>query len=109
MIVYFSGTGNSRFAAEFLARQLGDELLVLINSDARLPANAPSEAAESAVSNTVRQFPQRKRKHPRPGLKMQQAGSKSTDFLRLINGFTIAVILNISCPLLQNRLRQNWF
>ena len=27
MIVYFSGTGNSRFAAEFLAKQLGDELL----------------------------------------------------------------------------------
>ncbi len=27
MIVYFSGTGNSRFAAELLARQLGDELV----------------------------------------------------------------------------------
>jgi len=27
MIVYFSGTGNSRFAAEFLAKQLNDELL----------------------------------------------------------------------------------
>ena len=27
MIVYFSGTGNSRFAAEFLAKRLGDELL----------------------------------------------------------------------------------
>ena len=27
MIVYFSGTGNSRFAAEFLVKQLGDELL----------------------------------------------------------------------------------
>ena len=27
MIIYFSGTGNSRFAAEFLAKQLGDELL----------------------------------------------------------------------------------
>ena len=27
MIVYFSGTGNSRFAAEFLSRQLDDELL----------------------------------------------------------------------------------
>ena len=27
MIVYFSGTGNSRFAAEYLARQLNDELL----------------------------------------------------------------------------------
>ena len=27
MIVYFSGTGNSRFAAEFLAKQLDDELL----------------------------------------------------------------------------------
>lgn len=27
MIVYFSGTGNSRFAAEFLAKQLGDDLL----------------------------------------------------------------------------------
>ena len=27
MIVYFSGTGNSRFAAEFLAKQLGDELM----------------------------------------------------------------------------------
>ena len=27
MIVYFSGTGNSRFAAEYLAKQLGDELL----------------------------------------------------------------------------------
>ena len=27
MIVYFSGTGNSLFAAEFLAKQLGDELL----------------------------------------------------------------------------------
>ena len=27
MVVYFSGTGNSRFAAEFLAKQLSDELL----------------------------------------------------------------------------------
>ena len=27
MIVYFSGTGNSRFAAEFLAKQLDDDLL----------------------------------------------------------------------------------
>jgi len=27
MIVYFSGTGNSRYAAEFLAHQLGEELL----------------------------------------------------------------------------------
>ena len=27
MIVYFSGTGNSRFAAETLARQLQDEVL----------------------------------------------------------------------------------
>ena len=27
MVIYFSGTGNSRFAAEFLAKQLGDELL----------------------------------------------------------------------------------
>jgi len=27
MVVYFSGTGNSRFAAEFLAKQLRDELL----------------------------------------------------------------------------------
>lgn len=27
MIVYFSGTGNSRFAAEYLAKQLDDELL----------------------------------------------------------------------------------
>ena len=27
MIIYFSGTGNSRFAAEFLAKQLNDELL----------------------------------------------------------------------------------
>lgn len=27
MIIYFSGTGNSRFAAEFLAKQLDDELL----------------------------------------------------------------------------------
>lgn len=27
MIVYFSGTGNSRYCAEFLAAQLGDELL----------------------------------------------------------------------------------
>lgn len=27
MIVYFSGTGNSRFAAEYLAKQLEDELL----------------------------------------------------------------------------------
>lgn len=27
MVVYFSGTGNSRFAAEYLAKQLGDELL----------------------------------------------------------------------------------
>lgn len=27
MIVYFSGTGNSRFAAEYLAKQLNDELL----------------------------------------------------------------------------------
>ena len=27
MIVYFSGTGNSRFAAEFLSKQLNDELL----------------------------------------------------------------------------------
>ena len=27
MIVYFSGTGNSRFAAEFLEKQLSDELL----------------------------------------------------------------------------------
>ena len=27
MIVYFSGTGNSRFAAENIAKQLGDELL----------------------------------------------------------------------------------
>ena len=27
MIVYFSGTGNSRYAAESLAHQLGEELL----------------------------------------------------------------------------------
>ena len=27
MVIYFSGTGNSRFAAEFLAKQLNDELL----------------------------------------------------------------------------------
>ena len=27
MIVYFSGTGNSRCAAELLARQLGDDIL----------------------------------------------------------------------------------
>jgi flavodoxin len=27
MIVYFSGTGNSRFAAEFLSKQLNDEVL----------------------------------------------------------------------------------
>ena len=27
MIVYFSGTGNSRYCAQYLARQLGDELL----------------------------------------------------------------------------------
>ena len=27
MVVYFSGTGNSRFAAEYLAKQLGDELV----------------------------------------------------------------------------------
>lgn len=27
MIVYFSGTGNSRFCAEFLAKRLGDEVL----------------------------------------------------------------------------------
>ena len=27
MIIYFSGTGNSRFAAEYLAKQLQDELL----------------------------------------------------------------------------------
>lgn len=27
MIIYFSGTGNSRFAADFLARQLQDEIL----------------------------------------------------------------------------------
>ena len=27
MIIYFTGTGNSRFAAEYLAKQLGDDLL----------------------------------------------------------------------------------
>ena len=27
MIIYFSGTGNSRFAAEYLAKKLGDEVL----------------------------------------------------------------------------------
>lgn len=27
MIIYFSGTGNSRYAAEFLSRQLSDEIL----------------------------------------------------------------------------------
>ena len=27
MVVYFTGTGNSRFAAEYLANQLGDELI----------------------------------------------------------------------------------
>ena len=27
MIVYFTGTGNSRYCAEFLARRLDDELL----------------------------------------------------------------------------------
>lgn len=27
MVIYFSGTGNSRFAAEFLANRLGDEVL----------------------------------------------------------------------------------
>ena len=27
MIIYFSGTGNSRFAAEYLSKQLKDELL----------------------------------------------------------------------------------
>ena len=27
MIVYFSGSGKSRFAAEYLAKQLDDELL----------------------------------------------------------------------------------
>ena len=27
MVVYFSGTGNSRYAAEFLAHRLGEELM----------------------------------------------------------------------------------
>ncbi len=27
MVIYFSGTGNSRYAAEYLAKQLGDDLL----------------------------------------------------------------------------------
>ena len=27
MIIYFSGTGNSRFAAEFLAKELQDEII----------------------------------------------------------------------------------
>ena len=27
MIIYFSGTGNSRFAAEFIAKELQDEVI----------------------------------------------------------------------------------
>ena len=37
MIIYFSGTGNSRFAAEYLAKQLGDDLL---NAGERLKTRA---------------------------------------------------------------------
>ena len=45
MIVYFSGTGNSRFAAEFLAKQLNDELL---NAGQRMKAGEDSRTGNAA-------------------------------------------------------------
>ena len=32
MIVYFTGTGNSRYAAQFLAHALGDRVEVVIHT-----------------------------------------------------------------------------
>ncbi len=32
MILYFSGTGNSRYVARKIAKELNDELISLINS-----------------------------------------------------------------------------
>ena len=51
MIVYFSGTGNSRFAAEFLAKRLGDELLDAghIPGAVLLPVGTITEDTAAAV------------------------------------------------------------
>ena len=48
MIVYFSGTGNSRFAAEYLAKQLEDELL-----DAGQRIKAEEKTGEKITADQV--------------------------------------------------------